>query len=97
MDGPVYGEMGLLCAYIAGRDGMVKLRMPFDREQLDGLFAQDPLPELVVFLDQRASPVLVLKKGNIQYCTDDCLGRSLSRMLMRQKTGKGEENGGDCC
>ena len=37
----------LLCAYMAGRDGMVKLRMPFDEEQLEALMAQETLPELI--------------------------------------------------
>ena len=37
----------LLCAYMAGRDGMVKLRMPFDEEQLEALMAQETLPELL--------------------------------------------------
>ena len=34
----------LLCAYMAGRDGMVRLRTPFDEEQLEALVDQETLP-----------------------------------------------------
>lgn len=97
MDGPIFGEKDLLCAYIAGRDGMVKLRIPFGREQLDDLLGRDPFPELVVFLDQQSSPVLVMKQGRIRYVTDDHLGRNLADLLMERKNGKEGENGRDCC
>lgn len=97
MDRPISEELGLLCAYVAGQDGMVKLRMPFEEEQLNDLLAQDSLPKLVVFLDQQATPVLVMKEGKIQYCTDDCLGRNLSAMLMQRKNGEEGGRGRDCC
>lgn len=40
MDGGMSKER-LLCAYMADRDGIVKLRMPFDEEQLEALMDQE--------------------------------------------------------
>ena len=34
----------LLCAYMAGRDGMVRLRTPFDEEQLEALWTRRHCP-----------------------------------------------------
>ena len=69
MDGGMSKER-LLCAYMADRDGIVKLRMPFDEEQLEALMDQETLPELIVFLDSHVTPVLVVRGGNIQFCTE---------------------------
>lgn len=55
MDG-VMSKERLLCAYMADRDGIVKLRMPFDEEQLEALMDQETLPELIVFLDSHVTP-----------------------------------------
>ena len=55
MDGGMSKER-LLCAYMADRDGIVKLRMPFDEEQLEALMDQETLPELIVFLDSHVTP-----------------------------------------
>lgn len=86
----------LLCAYMAGRDGMVKLRMPFDEEQLEALMAQETLPELIVFLDSHAAPVLVMRGGNIQFCTEDGLGEKLDCILKKQRYGKERGDGRYC-
>ena len=72
MDG-VMSKERLLCAYMADRDGIVKLRMPFDEEQLEALMDQETLPELIVFLDSHVTPVLVVRGENIQFCTEDGL------------------------
>lgn len=87
------GGKKVLCAYMAGKDGMVRLRMPFGKEQLEALMKQHRLPELVVFLDTHMDPVLVLKGGRIQSCVDEGLGREVGRLL-EQRKGKGY--GGDC-
>ena len=87
-------NQGMLCAYMAGRDGMAKLRMPFDREQLEALMDRETLPELVVFLDIHVNPVLVMREGNIQFCTDGSLRQKMERLLMKRKEGA---DGRHCC
>ena len=89
-------NQGMLCAYMAGRDGMAKLRMPFDREQLEALMDRETLPELVVFLDIHVNPVLVMREGNIQFCTDDGLGEKLERLLRKRRNGKERGDGRHC-
>ena len=93
MDG-VMSKERLLCAYMADRDGIVKLRMPFDEEQLEALMDQETLPELIVFLDSHVTPVLVVRGGNIQFCTDGSLRQKMERLLMKRKEGG---DGRHCC
>lgn len=95
MDGGMSKER-LLCAYMADRDGIVKLRMPFDEEQLEALMDQETLPELIVFLDSHAAPVLVMREGNIQFCTEDGLGEKLACILKKQRCGKERGDGRYC-
>ena len=83
-------------AYMADRDGIVKLRMPFDEEQLEALMDQETLPELIVFLDSHVTPVLVVRGGNIQFCTDDGLGEKLERLLRKRRNGKERGDGRHC-
>ncbi|MCD7991296.1 MAG: hypothetical protein LUK37_05715 [Clostridia bacterium] len=93
MDGTTPQELRLLCAYMAGRDGMVKLRMPFGEEQLEALLTQEALPELIVFLDSHAAPVLVMREGNIQFCTDPGLGERVGRFLTKRRNRKESGDG----
>ena len=95
MDG-VMSKERLLCAYMADRDGIVKLRMPFDEEQLEALMDQETLPELIVFLDSHVTPVLVVRGGNIQFCTEDGLGEKLERLLRERRNGKERGDGRHC-
>ena len=86
----------LLCAYMAGRDGMVRLRTPFDEEQLEALVDQETLPELIVFLDSHVTPVPVVRGENIQFCTEDGLGEKLERLLRKRRNGKERGDGRHC-
>ena len=88
MDGGMSKER-LLCAYMADRDGIVKLRMPFDEEQLEALMDQETL-------DSHVTPVLVVRGGNIQFCTDDGLGEKLERLLRKRRNGKERGDGRHC-
>lgn len=88
------GERQSLCAYIAGRDGMVKLRMPFGKAHLEDLMKQESLPELVVFLDSHVNPVLVMKEERIQFCMDNRLGMEMVRLL-EQRKGRDRGYGGN--
>lgn len=87
MKGVSSGERNILCAYMAGREGMVRLRMPFEEEHLIRLMEQEKLPELVVFLDQHVNPVLVIREGLIQFCKDDMFGKKVSQLLEKRKEG----------
>lgn len=87
MEGVSSGERNILCAYMAGREGMVRLWMPFEEEHLIRLMEQEKLPELVVFLDQHVNPVLVIREGLIQFCKDDLFGKKVSRLLEKRKEG----------